>query len=61
MLTVYLTAEYILTSVNYTLNYTYPRTDELITRMELLKRMLMSVPPEQLVAVDEELFKFLGL
>lgn len=60
MLTVYHTAESLLTSVKYTLNYT-SHTDEVITRLGLLKRMLMSVPPERLVAVDEELFKVLDL
>ena len=61
MLTVYHTAESLLDSVKLKIAHTYPRPPELLYRLELLERMLTSVPPEQLVAVDEEMFAFLDL
>lgn len=61
MLTIYKTAEAVLDHVNWKITHIHPRTSELMDRLELLRQMLIDVEPEQLVAVDEELYKLLDI
>lgn len=62
MMTVYVKAETILEQVRWEMKYSSKlRTDERIRRLTRLEGMFSLINLDEKVAVDEELYEFLGL
>ncbi len=60
MMTIYIKAETLAKQVNEVkLNSKRMNTEERAKRLDRLSRMFLHVEPEQMIAVDEELFEFL--